>query len=334
MGWRLIFAGILAVIAPASEVVVPSRLYIVSEFFSDNGAAFYYRLIDVHQDGPDSVVRYSRVAHVNIYCPRMVVQSAEARLPGKSISDLIETTNPCAIQPRAFRAALKDYATRGSVLETISFGLVASCRSSDVVFELPIPEKVDMNRLKREHPNIANLWNLASFMTDAAFGLKDIFHDRTEDDDMTLQRAGEKIVPELMSGTYDAGLTAAVKGGVGEWKSPSFRGLLEDYRGPVSATEANRTFTAQLLNSSEYKFDHYVTPKYPPLAQQAQIQGKVELQLALNPSTGEVVDVSAISGHQLLARTAIDAAKQWRFRPESLNSEMLRATLSYEPHCP
>ena len=141
-------------------------------------------------------------------------------------------------------------------------------------------------------------------------------------------------MPELISGNYDPGLAAAVRGNVGTWKSPSFRALLKDYRGPVSASEAKTTFLPQLLNSSEYTFDHYVAPKYPPLAQQARIQGKVELQLTLNPSTGEVVNAAVISGHPLLKPTAIDAAKQWRFTPESLPSNPLRVTLNYELRCP
>ena len=36
--------------------------------------------------------------------------------------------------------------------------------------------------------------------------------------------------------------------------------------------------------------------RYPPLALQARIQGKVDLQVAVEPSTGEVRDVSAILG--------------------------------------
>ena len=334
MNWRFLVAGVFAIVAPASELVVPSQLYIVSESFSDNGPAFYYRLIELHQDGPDSVVRYTRVAHVNLQCPRMVVQNAEARLPGKSIAGLIGPTNPCAVDAGAFRAAWKNDETRGGVLDTISFGLVARCRSSDVVFELPIHEKVDLERLRRAHPDMADLWDLASLITNAAFGPKDLFHNRSEEDDMALQRAGEKIVPELISGAYDAGLAAAVRGGVGEWKSPSFRGLLESYRGAVSATEANRTFIPELVNSSEYKFDRYVDPKYPPLAKQARIQGKVELQLTLNPVTGEVVNVSALSGRPLLAQTAIAAAKQWHFQPESLNFATIRVTLDYKLRCP
>jgi TonB family protein len=71
-----------------------------------------------------------------------------------------------------------------------------------------------------------------------------------------------------------------------------------------------------------------------PLAQQARIQGKVELQLTLNPATGDVVNTTAISGHPLLTKTAIEAAKQWRFKPGSAKSETVRVTLEYALRCP
>src|SRR4029077_8360357 len=112
-------------------------------------------------------------------------------------------------------------------------------------FELPIPEKVNLDRLRRDHSEMADLWNLASVITGAAFGSADIFHDRTDEDELTLQRAGEKIAPEPISGRDDAGLAAAAKGNIGNWKSPSFRALLESYRGPVSATEEKLSYTPQ-----------------------------------------------------------------------------------------
>lgn len=56
-----------------------------------------------------------------------------------------------------------------------------------------------------------------------------------------------------------------------------------------------------------------VTPRYPPLAKTARIQGNVGLALRVSPEGS--VDVSVISGHPMLAGAAMDAAKQWRFAP-------------------
>jgi hypothetical protein len=97
MWWRLLVTSIVAVFAQGADLAAPSQLYIVSVFFSDNGAAFYYRVIDVKQDRRDSVVRYSRVAMVNLNCPRMVVQSALARVRNTLPGELVKATNPCAV---------------------------------------------------------------------------------------------------------------------------------------------------------------------------------------------------------------------------------------------
>ena len=57
-----------------------------------------------------------------------------------------------------------------------------------------------------------------------------------------------------------------------------------------------------------------VAPIYPPLARQARIQGTVVLDVVIT-KTGEVSKLQLISGHPMLAPAAIDAVKQWRYRP-------------------
>ncbi len=195
-------------------------------------------------------------------------------------------------------------------------------------------ERVDMNKMKAAHPDLAALWDLSSAITGSAFGDKDIFPDRSEEEDLALQTAGAALVPELTSGRYDIGLAAAVKGNVGNWKSPNFRSLLASYRGPVSAAEAKAAYVPELVNAQSYRLTCFAPPKYPPLALQARIQGKVELQVAVEPSTGEVRDVSAISGHPLLKPAAIDAAKQWRFVPNSVPAETVILTVDFALRCP
>jgi TonB family protein len=63
-----------------------------------------------------------------------------------------------------------------------------------------------------------------------------------------------------------------------------------------------------------------VAPLYPPLARQAEIQGLVILKVQVN-KTGEVVNIQLVSGHPLLAPAAIDAVKQWKYKPYLLNGD-------------
>jgi TonB family protein len=57
-----------------------------------------------------------------------------------------------------------------------------------------------------------------------------------------------------------------------------------------------------------------VAPLYPPLARQARIQGTVVLTIVISKE-GEVRDPKLVSGHPMLAPAAIDAVKQWKYRP-------------------
>ena len=63
-----------------------------------------------------------------------------------------------------------------------------------------------------------------------------------------------------------------------------------------------------------------VNPTYPPLARQARIQGVVILQ-ALISKNGDIENLQLISGHPMLAPAAIEAVKQWKYKPYLLNGE-------------
>ena len=63
-----------------------------------------------------------------------------------------------------------------------------------------------------------------------------------------------------------------------------------------------------------------VQPNYPPLARQARIQGTVVLQAEIS-KTGDIQNLRLISGHPMLAPAAIEAVKQWKYKPYLLNGE-------------
>jgi protein TonB len=63
-----------------------------------------------------------------------------------------------------------------------------------------------------------------------------------------------------------------------------------------------------------------VQPAYPPLARQARIQGTVILQAQISKD-GNVENLQLVSGHPMLAPAAIEAVKQWKYKPYLLNGE-------------
>jgi protein TonB len=65
---------------------------------------------------------------------------------------------------------------------------------------------------------------------------------------------------------------------------------------------------------------HKVTPSYPPLAKQARIQGAVLLQATIGKD-GSIQNLRVQSGHPMLTQAAIDAVRQWKYKPYLLNGE-------------
>jgi protein TonB len=63
-----------------------------------------------------------------------------------------------------------------------------------------------------------------------------------------------------------------------------------------------------------------VNPTYPPLARQARIQGTVILQAQISKD-GSIENLQLVSGHPMLAPAAIEAVKQWKYKPYLLNGE-------------
>jgi protein TonB len=61
-------------------------------------------------------------------------------------------------------------------------------------------------------------------------------------------------------------------------------------------------------------------PLYPPLARQARIQGTVKLQ-AIISRDGTIQQLQVMQGHPLLVPNALEAVKQWVYKPTLLNGE-------------
>jgi len=63
-----------------------------------------------------------------------------------------------------------------------------------------------------------------------------------------------------------------------------------------------------------------VMPMYPPIARTAHISGTVVLH-AIIAKDGSIEELQYVTGPPLLMRAAMDAVRQWRYRPTLLNGE-------------
>src|SRR5262249_48033622 len=65
---------------------------------------------------------------------------------------------------------------------------------------------------------------------------------------------------------------------------------------------------------------HKVPPQYPQEAKDRRIEGSVVLKVTVDKQ-GDMAKVELYSGHPALAPAAIEAVKQWRYKPYLLNGQ-------------
>ena len=90
-------------------------------------------------------------------------------------------------------------------------------------------------------------------------------------------------------------------------------------RPPVPAPPATRRIQVSGGVSQGFLIQQ-VRPAYPTLAVAARVQGPVILS-ALISRGGTIENLRLVSGHPMLVQAAIDAVRQWRYRPYLLNDE-------------
>lgn len=85
------------------------------------------------------------------------------------------------------------------------------------------------------------------------------------------------------------------------------------------ANAAQSTAIAQIpSDTSQGLLIKNIPPAYPSLARQARIQGSVILRTVVGKD-GTVQTVDLVSGHPMLVPAAIEAVRQWRYRPYTVN---------------
>ena len=81
---------------------------------------------------------------------------------------------------------------------------------------------------------------------------------------------------------------------------------------PASVNVSPKTMQNQII--------HKVQPQYPMEAKKAAIQGKVVLG-AIIGKEGSVTNLKVDSGPKELQQSALDAVRQWKYRPYLLNGQ-------------
>lgn len=81
---------------------------------------------------------------------------------------------------------------------------------------------------------------------------------------------------------------------------------------PIRIRVSQGVSTGRLINKRD--------PVYPKIARDARVQGSVVLA-AIIAKDGSIQDLHVLSGHPMLVQAALDAVRQWRYKPYLLNEE-------------
>lgn len=119
----------------------------------------------------------------------------------------------------------------------------------------------------------------------------------------------------------EGGFSAPGGTGPSDGRNPVFRafGNGEGYV-PPPPKPAPAAPSMRVSHMMEGNLIHRVQPVYPPLAREARIQGSVILRAVIDRE-GKIENLQVISGHPLLVQAAMDAVRQWRYRPYILNEQ-------------
>ena len=93
-------------------------------------------------------------------------------------------------------------------------------------------------------------------------------------------------------------------------KAPDAKAGSEAKESPVKAAAA----------AMEGNLTYKVPPVYPPMAKAAGVQGSVVLHAVISKE-GDVVQLTVVSGPPMLTTSALDAVRQWKYKPYLLNGQ-------------
>jgi protein TonB len=139
----------------------------------------------------------------------------------------------------------------------------------------------------------------------------------------------EMIKEEEAPPPMSAGVVGGVPGGVPGGSMGGVMGGIIGSAAPIPKVAVQRIRVSSGVTQGLVV--HRVEPVYPQIAKTARIQGTVILAAVIGKD-GAIQNLHVVSGHPLLTNAAMDAVKQWRYRPYILNGEPVEVDTQVEVH--
>jgi len=127
------------------------------------------------------------------------------------------------------------------------------------------------------------------------------------------------IIKDEEPAPANAGVMGGVPGGVpGGSMGGVIGGIIGSARNNLPTVSVDRVRVSSGVASGN--LINKVQPTYPPIARTNRIAGQVVLH-ALISKNGNIENLQVVSGHPMLTQSAIEAVRQWKYKPYLLNGE-------------
>ena len=325
----------VAGVRQSKEEIELGSFYVVTQAVSDKGTPWADKILDVRAEVGGVRVREIRIAPMNRNCAHNVtVKAAERVLPNTTVAKVAGKFKLCTYPDDDFagviQVAKRDYIESESVETSASHTIVAKCGTHERLYELPYPETLKFEALKRADSRITDLWDLAEDVEDRAFGGEFSFASATPEQNSERQELGAKVVPEIMSGKFDSGFPDSTCA-FADCRVHNAKSALQGYSGPINEKDPA---SVEVVNFSSLHLVKTQLPEYSREAQRAHAQGDVRLKVYFDPATGQVTKVEPESGDDKLQDSAAKAAQTWQFQGGIALKSPVDVTLRFEFHCP
>jgi protein TonB len=221
--------------------------------------------------------------------------------------------------------------TRRPLAVTLSFGGQVLVVGLTVLFPILRPEGILPGRIshllaaplgfaREPEPQRQKSVAHATFVRTTSHGPVDPVFRQPAEVPLNIVIGGDEppaTLPTGLGGPVVSGATDGVPWGTGTSGSPMEK-LPPPRPAPAAPAPPPRLRVGGVVQAA--KIVHQVMPVYPPLARQARISGAVRLDAVIGRD-GIIQSLQVMSGHPWLAQAALDAVRQWVYRPTLLNGE-------------
>lgn len=278
---------------------IPNEIVIGRNSFIDIGPPFnYYDLTFLRSEGVKTdVERISLTPPADTCYPRAEIRAAHLKLD-ETLSEILESTNPCTIPEKKLKAELKRR-NKGLVFSGMDVTIQVNCAGGKRIIRADILDRDIFD----DHPNTPQFtaWSRSLFEK-----LDRITGDQPWDKPIfPVPDAAPAAVPT----TQSRAMQAIADGEFDEIfkDAPDRPSVL--YR--IAQNSPRQPFI-ELTSIEPVHPATYVDPIYPPIAKAARVHGTVEFHLTIG-AHGLATGVAIDSGPRMLWQAVTDATAKWKF---------------------